>query len=206
MTDEEKPISEEPVASNPEGTAAATPEDVAAAMLESTAVPILEATVAAIIEPTPAAASTPEADPWQEAMAEQAATSAASAQDDWSAALAEQEKEIKKEPEKVERAQLPILQDESKNFAAADSSNLKIILDIPVTLSMEVGKVEIPIRQLLNLNQGSVVELDRFAGDPLDVYVNGKLIAHGEVVVINDKFGIRLTDVVSAEERIKELS
>jgi flagellar motor switch protein FliN len=83
--------------------------------------------------------------------------------------------------------------------------NLDVILDVPVTLSMEVGRARIPIRNLLQLNQGSVVELERAAGEPLDVYANGTLIAHGEVVVINDKFGIRLTDVVSPAERIRKL-
>jgi flagellar motor switch protein FliN/FliY len=83
--------------------------------------------------------------------------------------------------------------------------NLEVILDVAVTLSMEVGRTRIPIRNLLQLNQGSVVELDRTAGEPLDVYVNGTLIAHGEVVVINDKFGIRLTDVVSPAERLRKL-
>jgi flagellar motor switch protein FliN/FliY len=83
--------------------------------------------------------------------------------------------------------------------------NLEVILDVPVTLSMEVGRTRIPIRNLLQLNQGSVVELERAAGEPLDVYVNGTLVAHGEVVVVNDKFGIRLTDVISPAERIKKL-
>ncbi len=83
--------------------------------------------------------------------------------------------------------------------------NLDVILDVPVTLSLEVGRARIPIRNLLQLNQGSVVELERGAGEPLDVYVNGTLIAHGEVVVINDRFGIRLTDVVSPSERIRRL-
>ena len=83
--------------------------------------------------------------------------------------------------------------------------NLDVILDVPVTLSMEVGRTRIPIRNLLQLNQGSVVELDRAAGEPLDVFVNGTLIAHGEVVVVNEKFGIRLTDVISPAERIRKL-
>lgn len=82
---------------------------------------------------------------------------------------------------------------------------LDVILDISVNLSLEVGKTKISIRDLLKLNQGSVVELDRLAGEPLDVLVNGTLIAHGEVVVTNDKYGIRLTDVVSAAERIQKL-
>ena len=87
----------------------------------------------------------------------------------------------------------------------AQDVNLDVILDVPVTLSMEVGRTRIPIRNLLQLNQGSVVELDRAAGEPLDVYVNGTLIAQGEVVVVNDRFGVRLTDVVSPAERIKRL-
>lgn len=86
-----------------------------------------------------------------------------------------------------------------------DGPNLDVILDIPVTISMEVGSTDITIRNLLQLNQGSVVELDRLAGEPLDVLVNGTLIAHGEVVVVNEKFGIRLTDVISTSERIKRL-
>jgi len=90
--------------------------------------------------------------------------------------------------------------------SSADELNMDVILDVPVTLSMEIGRTQINIRNLLQLNQGSVVELDRFAGEPLDVLVNGTLIAHGEVVVINDKFGIRLTDVISLSERVKRLA
>ena len=86
-----------------------------------------------------------------------------------------------------------------------DGPNLDVILDIPVSISMEVGNTDITIRNLLQLNQGSVIELDRLAGEPLDVLVNGTLIAHGEVVVVNEKFGIRLTDVISPSERIKKL-
>lgn len=91
--------------------------------------------------------------------------------------------------------------------AADDATdlNLDVILDVPVSLSLEVGRTRMPIRNLLQLNRGSVVELERGAGDPLDVYVNGTLIAHGEVVVINDRFGVRLTDVVSPSERIRRL-
>ena len=85
------------------------------------------------------------------------------------------------------------------------SPDLEMILDIPVRLSMEVGNTQISIRDLLQLGQGSVIELDRLAGEPLDVLVNGTLIAHGEVVVVNDKFGIRMTDVISPSERIKKL-
>ena len=89
--------------------------------------------------------------------------------------------------------------------AAGSDLNLDDILDVPVSLSLEVGRARIPIRNLLQLNQGSVVELERTAGEPLDLYVNGTLIAQGEVVVVNDRFGVRLTDVVSPAERIKRL-
>lgn len=92
--------------------------------------------------------------------------------------------------------------DADKKTRAPD---LDVILDIPVRISMEVGSTAITIRNLLQLNQGSVIELDRLAGEPLDVLVNGTLIAHGEVVVVNDKFGIRMTDVISPSERIKKL-
>ncbi|UFH48145.1 flagellar motor switch protein FliN [Pseudomonas sp. KNUC1026] len=91
------------------------------------------------------------------------------------------------------------------DIAGLEGPNLDVILDIPVMISMEVGSTEINIRNLLQLNQGSVIELDRLAGEPLDVLVNGTLVAHGEVVVVNEKFGIRLTDVISPTERIKKL-
>ena len=104
-------------------------------------------------------------------------------------------------------AQDPAAQAAAPTSEAGENSdvNLDMILDVPVTLSMEVGRTRISIRNLLQLNQGSVIELDRLAGEPLDVLVNGTLIAHGEVVVVNEKFGIRLTDVISPSERIKKL-
>ena len=105
----------------------------------------------------------------------------------------------------MRQVELDQLKDESKPLSADDHPELDVILDIPVRISMEVGATKIPIRNLLQLNQGSVVELDRLAGEPLDVLVNGTLIAHGEVVMVNDKFGIRLTDVVSQSERIQRL-
>ncbi len=106
---------------------------------------------------------------------------------------------------RVKRAELEELRDDSLILNASERKRLDSILDIPVTISMEVGRSQISIRNLLQLNQGSVVELERIAGEPLDVMVNGTLIAHGEVVVVNDKFGIRLTDVISQTERIKKL-
>ena len=119
--------------------------------------------------------------------------------DDWGAAMAEQ---AQSEVAKGQAIDLDELKDEG---AALSNPSLDVILDIPVKLSMEVGRSDISIRNLLQLNQGSVVELDRVAGEPLDVLVNGTLIAHGEVVVVNDRYGIRLTDVISPQERIDKL-
>ena len=102
----------------------------------------------------------------------------------------------------VQAAEFEQMQDEGQ--PASGDVNLDVILDVPVTLSMEVGRTRVPIRNLLQLTQGSVVELDRAAGEPLDVVVNGTLIAHGEVVVVNERFGIRLTDVVSPAERLRK--
>ena len=120
--------------------------------------------------------------------------------DDWAAAMAEQAvaEEATANPVAFEE----LKSDYNKTTA---SPELEVILDIPVTISMEVGRTSITIRNLLQLNQGSVIELDRLAGEPLDVLVNGTLIAHGEVVVVNEKFGIRMTDVISPAERIKKL-
>ncbi len=126
------------------------------------------------------------------------------AEDDWAAALAEQAEAEAQEQEEAAAAPVPELEEES-HAPLDEEANLDVILDIPVTISMEIGRTKIPIRNLLQLNQGSVVELDRLAGEPMDVLVNGTLIAHGEVVVVNEKFGIRLTDVISAQERIKKL-
>lgn len=111
---------------------------------------------------------------------------------------------VSKQNDQVEPAQPQTLRPDSARPGAEDA-NLDMILDIPVTISMEIGRTRISIRNLLQLNQGSVVELNRLAGEPLDVLVNGTLIAHGEVVVVNDKFGIRLTDVISPAERVKKL-
>ncbi|GLS89457.1 flagellar motor switch protein FliN [Psychromonas marina] len=121
--------------------------------------------------------------------------------DEWAAAL----EESGDAGDNVSNVELNELKDSSPPLSADEYARLDSILDIPVTISMEVGRSKINIRNLLQLNQGSVVELDRIAGEPLDVLVNGTLIAHGEVVVVNDKFGIRLTDVISQTERIKKL-
>ncbi|GLX77615.1 flagellar motor switch protein FliN [Thalassotalea insulae] len=124
---------------------------------------------------------------WDEAMDEQADAEAAGDEDS------------------AETVELDELKEEDAPVSGEEQRKLDAILDIPVTISMEVGRSHISIRNLLQLNQGSVVELDRVAGEALDVLVNGTLIAHGEVVVVNDKFGIRLTDVISQVERIKKL-
>ena len=90
--------------------------------------------------------------------------------------------------------------------AGVTTSDMDLILDIPVQLTVELGRTKIPIRHILQLAQGSVVELDGLAGEPMDVLVNGCLIAQGEVVVVNDKFGIRLTDIVTPAERVRKLN
>ena len=136
-------------------------------------------------------------DDWAAAMAEQAETQPGDAAADWDAALAEEKS--------FQQAPMQALEEEGEGGPSLEDVNLDVILDIPVSISMEVGSTKISIRNLLKLNQGSVVELDRLAGEPLDVMVNGTLIAHGEVVVVNEKYGIRLTDVISAAERIKKL-
>ena len=94
---------------------------------------------------------------------------------------------------------------QASDMKLTDNPDLEVVLDIPVKIAMEVGSTQITIRNLLQLNQGSVIELERLSGEPLDVLVNGTLIAHGEVVVVNEKFGIRVTDVISPSERIKKL-
>ncbi len=139
--------------------------------------------------------STDRMDEWAEAMAE-----AEQAEEGGAAAEVEQNAA----DQAIERAQFQDLQPEV--VAAHGEVNLDVVLDVPVTLAMEIGRTKISIRNLLQLNQGSVVELDRLAGEPMDVLVNGTLIAHGEVVVVNEKFGIRLTDVVSPSERVKRLT
>jgi len=128
--------------------------------------------------------------------------------DPWGDALAEQADGEAGEPGEGASVGLSEFVDGESPVSEEDESSVELdmILDIPVTISMEIGRTQISIRNLLKLNQGSVVELDRLAGEPLDVLVNGTLIAHGEVVVVNEKFGIRLTDVITAMERVQKLS
>ena len=141
-------------------------------------------------------------------MSEENKTEQAGATDDWADAMAEQAVAEAGAgaggDEDAAAAEFDNLEDTSGG-PAGDEANMDVILDIPVTISMEIGRTHISIRNLLQLNQGSVVELDRLAGEPMDVLVNGTLVAHGEVVVVNEKFGIRLTDVISPAERVKKL-
>ncbi len=142
------------------------------------------------------------ADDWADAMNEQETADA-----DWGDAMKEQAETEAATMESPEFSEFEKNSDgfSDKNELSAEELKLDVILDVPVTISMEIGRTQINIRNLLQLNQGSVIELDRFAGEPMDVLVNGTLIAHGEVVVVNDKFGIRLTDVISPSERVKKL-
>ncbi len=130
-----------------------------------------------------------EEDPWASALAEQA-ESESKGDDPWGAALSEQAESSAAKP---------------TGKGSKDKVDLDVVMDVPVTLALEIGRAYVTIRSLLSYTQGSVIELGRLAGEPLDVLVNGTLIAHGEVVVVNDKFGVRLTDVVSPIERVKKL-
>lgn len=150
-------------------------------------------------------------DDWGAAMAEQEAAEGAA--DDWGAAMAEQESatvidQSNSNPllqTKVESTQV-FTELSGKNKSGDTQNDIDFILDIPVQLTVELGRTKIAIKNLLQLAQGSVVELDGMAGEPMDVLVNGCLIAQGEVVVVNDKFGIRLTDIISPSERIRKIN
>jgi flagellar motor switch protein FliN/FliY len=141
---------------------------------------------------------------WESAM-EESGDSEGDVEDEWAAAMAEAEAVESKASDDIKAAPLESFKASPELKSGSMAPDLDVILDIPVTISMEVGNTSIPIRNLLQLNQGSVIELDRLAGEPLDVLINGTLIAHGEVVMVNEKFGIRLTDVVSPSERIRRL-
>ncbi|NHV30824.1 flagellar motor switch protein FliN [Burkholderia sp. D-99] len=156
-----------------------TPEDDAQAMADAAL-----AASAAAAQAAPAAA---EEDPGM---------------DDWAAALAEQNEQ----PVQPGATGAGVFQPLSKAAASSTHNDIEMILDIPVKMTVELGRTKIAIRNLLQLAQGSVVELDGMAGEPMDVLVNGCLIAQGEVVVVNDKFGIRLTDIITPAERIRKLN
>ena len=127
--------------------------------------------------------------------------------DEWGAAIAEQAKAEADAMANAQPASAAVFKDFTNKGARNETPNdIDFILDIPVQLTVELGRTKIAIKNLLQLAQGSVVELDGLAGEPMDVLVNGCLIAQGEVVVVNDKFGIRLTDIITPSERIRKLN
>lgn len=160
-----------------------------------------------VVEDTTPQADGAEAD-WGDAMAEQAAAGvveADSAEADWGDAMAEQE--ASSHSIQATTADAQVFSELSGKSISTDTENdIDFILDIPVQLTVELGRTKIAIKNLLQLAQGSVVELDGMAGEPMDVLVNGCLIAQGEVVVVNDKFGIRLTDIITPAERIRKIN
>ncbi|MBL0011497.1 MAG: flagellar motor switch protein FliN [Nitrosomonas sp.] len=176
-----------------------------------------------------------ETDGWAAAMAEQVAVSQNDSAeketevDGWAAAMAEQEASAPRQSDNAkakannlasnvteknnntivgtQAATASVFQELSKDGVANNARHdIDMILDIPVQMTVELGRTKIAIKNLLQLAQGSVVELDGMAGEPMDVLVNGCLIAQGEVVVVNDKFGIRLTDIITPSERIRKLN
>ena len=138
------------------------------------------------------------ADDWGAAMSEQ--TTAA---DDWGAAMAEQ---VTATSQPAAPVKPHVLEQFGASGTASGANDLDMIMDIPVQLTVELGRTKMPIKNLLQLAQGSVVELSGMAGEPLDVMINGFLIAQGEVVVVNDKLGIRLTDIITPSERLRRLN
>ena len=153
--------------------------------------------------------ATEAADDWGSALAEQALAAAAPA-DDWGSAMAEQALATAPVPSPQapstaagERVFQPLQSHTGADIAKGDIDR---VLDVPVQLTAELGRTRITIKNLLQLSQGSVVELDGLAGEPMDVFINGYLIAQGEVVVVSDKFGIRLTDIITPSERIQKLN
>lgn len=113
--------------------------------------------------------------------------------------MAENVESIAEKTEEVEAAA------ETSEADATKDRNLALILDIPLRVTVELGRTKMPVNELLNLGQGSVIELNKLAGEPMEVFVNDKLIARGEAVVVNEKFGVRLTDIISTKERVEQL-
>lgn len=186
---------------NPEETAAE--DDWGAAMAEQAAAEDTETPAEEAASEDDAAAD------WGDAMAEQAAAeeNSGDAAADWGDAMAEQAKAESSALQESEVEQAPVFTEFSpKNQLNNTQNDIDFILDIPVQLTVELGRTKISIKNLLQLAQGSVVELDGLAGEPMDVLVNGTLIAQGEVVVVNEKFGIRLTDIITPAERIRKIN
>ncbi|MHB0775309.1 flagellar motor switch protein FliN [Halomonas sp. WWR20] len=154
---------------------------------------------------TPAA---DEADPWAEAMAEQASAEAGGGADDpWADAFAEQEAgEPAPAPSKAEAAGDRVFKPLERGVSEHQVRDLEMIMDIPVKLTVELGRTRITIKELLELAQGSVIELEGLAGEPMDILINGYLIAQGEVVVVDDKYGIRITEIITPSERVQKLN
>ena len=157
-------------------------------------------------------------DDWAEAMSEQeepsSSADAASDDDDpWAAAMAEQEAAEQADTEDEPESEAPqakpasddVFRPLSAEKSATPSRDLEMIMDIPVKLTVELGRTKLTIKQLLELAQGSVIELEGLAGEPMDILINGYLIAQGEVVVIEDKYGIRITEIITPSERIHKL-
>ncbi|MDQ7733156.1 flagellar motor switch protein FliN [Halomonas sp. SpR1] len=161
-------------------------------------------------------AASEEEDPWAAAMAEQEeASSSAEEEDPWASAMAEQEaveasEQETAEPEYKAPAAKPASDDVfrplSPDSGSSQARELEMIMDIPVKLTVELGRTKLTIKQLLELAQGSVIELEGLAGEPMDILINGYLIAQGEVVVIEDKYGIRITEIITPSERIHKLN
>ncbi|MBF59001.1 flagellar motor switch protein FliN [Halomonas sp. FeN2] len=161
-------------------------------------------------------------DDWADAMSEQeeptsSADAASEEEDPWAAAMAEQESAEENEeaaaaPEpaapaaKAKAASDDIFRPLSPDSGSSQARELEMIMDIPVKLTVELGRTKLTIKQLLELAQGSVIELEGLAGEPMDILINGYLIAQGEVVVIEDKYGIRITEIITPSERIHKLN
>lgn len=167
-------------------------------------------------EPTANADDAGEDDLWSAAMAEQEEASATSNEEDpWAAAMAEQEAEEQTQADEPEhKTPAPVAKSASDEVfrplgpesSNAQSRDLEMIMDIPVKLTVELGRTKLTIKQLLELAQGSVIELEGLAGEPMDILINGYLIAQGEVVVVEDKYGIRITEIITPSERIHKLN
>ncbi|CEP38149.1 MULTISPECIES: flagellar motor switch protein FliN [Halomonadaceae] len=164
-------------------------------------------------------AASEEEDPWAAAMAEQeeasSGTDASEEEDPWASAMAEQEaveesEQQASEPERkapaAKAASEDIFRPLSPDSGSSQARELEMIMDIPVKLTVELGRTKLTIKQLLELAQGSVIELEGLAGEPMDILINGYLIAQGEVVVIEDKYGIRITEIITPSERIHKLN
>ncbi|HEX7387897.1 MAG TPA: flagellar motor switch protein FliN [Castellaniella sp.] len=164
--------------------------------------------------PTGQTPATPPNDDWAAALAEQASAqkpvtqaSGLSTEDDWAAALAEQTAATTPTAPSTQATQATaqVFQPLEGHNGTSDS-DIDMIMDIPVQLSVELGRTRLTIKNILQLGQGSVVELDGMAGEPMDIYVNGYLIAQGEVVVVDEKYGIRVTDIITPSDRIARLN